>query len=212
MFRPNGLSAFTTRMETRRVRRRKTTSVFLAFALLLVGGAAAVSAAPDLFQAIGQTGGPNATRGVEGGDRVTLNIAIGGLGPGSAIRGRHIVENTSSQPLRYALSSSSVNGDGKGVRDIVRVTIKTADPSSGPAESCDSFVGAMLYTGRLGATSAGFGDSRIGGDAGDRILAAGQREALCFEIEMPLDAGNEFQGAVTASVWTIATEQVAGNS
>lgn len=196
-------------METRRARRHKKTSFFLAFALLLVGGAAAVSVAPDLFPASGQTA-PNGARGVEGGDRVTLNIPIGGLAPGAATRGRHIVENTSGQPLRYTLTSSSVDGDGKGLRDVVWVTIKASDPSSSDG-SCDSFDGSTLYAGRLGATSAGFGDPRIGGHAGDRLLAPGQREALCFEIEMPLEAGNEFQGAVTASVWTIATEQVEGN-
>ncbi len=199
-------------METRRARRHRKTSFFLAFALLLVGGAAAASAAPDLFPANGQPGGPNGVRGVEGGDRVALNIPLGGLTPGAATRGRHVVANTSGQPLRYALSSSSVNDDGKGLRDVVRVTIKTADLSSGSAASCDSFDGSTLYSGRLGATSAGFGDQRIGGHSGDRVLAAGQREAICFEIHMPLDAGNEFQGAITASVWTIATEQVAGNS
>lgn len=198
-------------MERRRARRHKKTSVFLAFTLLLVGGAAAVSAAPDLFPARGQTGGSNGARGIEGGgDRVTLNIPIGGLAPGAATRGRHIVENTSGQPLRYTLTSSSVDGDGKGLRDVVRVTIKASDPSSAGA-SCDSFDGSTLYAGRLGATSAGFGDPRIGGHAGDRLLAPGQRDALCFEIEMPLDAGNEFQGAMTASVWTIAAEQVDGN-
>jgi len=198
-------------METRRARRHRKTSVFLALTLLLVGGAAAVSAAPDLFSATGPTGGPNGARGVEGGDRVTLNIPVGGLAPGAATRGRHIVENTSVQPLRYTLASSSVDRDGKGLRDIVRVTIKASDPAS-PEGACDSFNGTTLYAGRLGATAAGFGDPRIGGHAGDRLLAPGQREALCFEIEMPLEAGNEFQGAVTASVWTIATEQVDGNS
>jgi hypothetical protein len=199
-------------VETRRARRHRKASCFLAFALLLVGGAAAASAAPDLFPVTGQTGGPNGARGVEDGDRVTLNIGLDGLAPGAATRGRHIVANTSRQRVRYALSSSSVNGDGKGLRDVVRVTIKTADRSSGSAASCDSFDGSTLYSGRLGATSAGFGDARIGGHAGDRVLAPGQHEALCFEIGMPLDAGNEFQGAITASVWTIATEQVAGNS
>lgn len=198
-------------MQTRRARRYKKTSFVLAFALLLVGGAAAVSAAPDLFPASGQTGGLTGAGGVEGGDRVTLNIPIGGLAPGAATRGRHIVENTSGQSLRYTLTSSSVDGDGKGLRDVVWVTIKASDPSSSDG-SCDSFDGSTLYSGRLGATSAGFGDPRIGGHAGDRVLAPGQREALCFEIEMPLDAGNEFQGAMTASVWTIATEQVDGNS
>jgi hypothetical protein len=195
-------------MTTRRVRRHKTTAVFLAFALLLVGGAVAVSAAPDLFVA----SGPDGARGVNGSDRVTLNIPLGGLIPGAIVRGRHVVANTSGQSLRYALSSRSVSGDGSSLRDVVLVTIRTADPSSGAAATCDANEGATLYSGRLGATSAGFGDPRIGGHAGDRVLAAGQREALCFEIEMPLDAGNEFQGAVTATVWTIATEQVAGNS
>jgi hypothetical protein len=195
-------------METRRARRHKKTSVLLALALLLVGGAAAASAAPDLFPA---SGGPNGGRGVDGGDRTTLNIPIGGLAPGTAARGRHLVENTSGQPLRYTLVSSSLDGDGKGLRDVVWVTIKASHPSS-PDGSCDSSEDATLYAGRLGATSAGFGDPRIGGQAGDRLLAPGQREALCFEIEMPLDAGNEFQGAVTSSIWTIATEQVDGNS
>ncbi len=199
-------------MEIRRARRhKKAASVFLAFALLLVGGAAAASAAPDLFPASGPTGGPNGVRGVEVGDRVTLNVPIGGLAPGTATRGRHIVENTGGQPLRYTLTSSSVDGDGKGLRNVVRVTIKASDPA-GPDASCDSFDGTTLYAGPLGATSAGFGDPRIGGHAGDRLLAPGQRDTLCFEIEMPLDAGNEFQGAVTASVWTIATEQVDGNA
>jgi len=139
-----------------------------------------------------------------------VSIPIGGLAPGASTRGRQVVLNTTDGPLRYALSSSTADYDGKGLRDVVRITIRTADPSSGPAASCGSFDGATLYSGRLGATSAGFGDPRIGGHAGDRVLAAGQREALCFEIEVPLDAGNAFQGAATASIWTIAIEQIAG--
>ena len=208
LFRLGGLSAFTVHMEARRVGRHRTNAIFLAFALLLVGGRAVVSAAPNLFAA----SGPNGARGFDGSDRVTLDIPLGGLIPGAIVRGRHVVANTSGQSLRYALSSRSVNADGKSLRDVVRVTIRTADPSSGAAATCDADEGATLYSGRLGATSAGFGDPRIGGHAGDRVLAAGQREALCFDIELPLDAGNEFQGAVTATVWTIATEQVAGNS
>ena len=198
-------------METLRARQHKKASVFLALALLLVGGAAAAAAAPDLFPAAGPTGSPNEAHGVEVGDRVTLNVPIGGLTPGTATRGRHIVENTGGQPLRYTLTSSSVDDDGKSLRDVIWVTSKASDPAS-PDASCDSFDGSTLYAGRLGADSAGFGDPQIGGHAGDRLLAPGQRDALCFEIVLPLDAGNEFQGAVTASVWTIATEQVAGNS
>lgn len=215
MFRPLGLLAFTVRMEMRRGGRHRKTAVFLAFALLLVGGAAAVSAAQDIFPAGGLMGGPAEARSVEGGDRVTLNIPIGGLAPGAFTRGRHVVENASGEPLRYTLSSSSADRDGKGLRDVVWITIKTSDRSQGGEvgleTSCDTFDGVTLYAGRLGAASAGFGDPRIGAHAGDRDLAAGERETLCFEIKMPLEAGNDFQGSSTASAWTIAMEQVTGN-
>jgi hypothetical protein len=198
-------------METRRVRQHKTTAVFLAFGLLLLGGTAVVSAAQDLLPRGGLIGGPAAGPGAGGRDAITLTIPIGGLAPGASTRVHQVVENSSDGPLRFALSSSTAEHDGKGVREVVRVTIKTADRSSGAA-SCDSFDGATLYSGPLGATSAGFGDPRIGGHNGDRLLPAGEREMLCFEIKMPLDAGNEFQGASASSVWTVALEQVAGNS
>ncbi len=51
----------------------------------------------------------------------------------------------------------------------------------------------------------------MGQQAGDRILGPGQRETLCIEITMPLDAGNAYQGAATSTTWTIAAEQVEGN-
>jgi hypothetical protein len=204
-------------METRRVRRHKTTAVFLACALLLLGGTAVASAAQDLFLGRGLIDGPSERHSdnAAAGELVTLTIPVGGLAPGASSRGQEVVENATDGPLRYALSSSTADHDGTGLRDVVRVTIKTSDRSvrdeAGAAASCVTFDGETLYAGRLGAAAAGFGDPRVGGNAGDRHLAAGKRETLCFEIEMPLDAGNEFQGSSTASVWTLAMEQVAGN-
>jgi hypothetical protein len=51
----------------------------------------------------------------------------------------------------------------------------------------------------------------MGDQAGDRFLASGGEEALCFEMAMSLDAGNGIQDSATTTVWTIAVEQVAGN-
>jgi hypothetical protein len=202
-------------METRRVRRHKTTAVLLAFGLLLLGGTAVVSAAQDLFPDGGLIGGPAAGHGAGSGNSITLTIPMGGLAPGASTRVHQVVENSTDGPLRFALSSSTADHDGKGVREVVWVTIKASDRSAGARDgaeaACDAFDGVTLYAGRLGAASAGFGDPRIGGHAGDRLLAAGERETLCFEIKMPLDAGNEFQGSSTSSVWTLAMEQLAGN-
>ena len=36
--------------------------------------------------------------------------------------------------------------------------------------------------------------------------------AAAVEKLLPLDAGNEFQGAITSTTWTIVVEQEAGNA
>jgi hypothetical protein len=89
---------------------------------------------------------------------------------------------------------------------------RSADVGSGLVGTCDRFDGATLYHGPLGAATARFGDAEMGGQPGDRLLGAGEREALCIEIGMRLDAGNEYQGASTSTTWTIDAEQEAGNA
>ena len=205
-------------METRRVGRPKTTAVFLAFALLLAGGAAAVSAARDLFPVGGLMGGPAQPRSDESGDEgdsFTLGIPIGGLAPGASTRGSQVVRNTTDGPLRYSLSSSTADHDGKGLRDVVLVTIKT----SADSPAARSARGLLRHVRRcdalLPAGSArhrpGFGDPRIGRTSGDRVLAAGEREMLCFEIRSASIWATSFRAPAPRPIWTIAIEQVAGN-
>ena len=179
--------------------------------LLALVGAAAASADSDTRPSAGDLSPSGEAGGVAVGDRQTFNIPIGGLTPGDTARGSHTVANSSRQSLRYAVSSTSANDDGKAVRDVLLVTIKTADLDSGSAASCDRFDGPTLYDGPLGADTAGFGDGRMGNQSGDRLLAPGQRETLCIEINMSLDTGNEYQGATTSTTWTIVAEQAAGN-
>ena len=178
--------------------------------LLVLVGAAVASAAP-LFPGAAGANQPGAAAGLHGGERHTLGIPTGNLTPGDTVRGRHVVANGASQSVRYSLSSASANDDGKSVRDIFQVTIRLADQASGAAATCEQFDGQILYDGPLGASTAGFGDAQMGGQTGDRPLASGQSETLCFEITMPGETGNEYQGATTSTAWTIATEQDAGN-
>jgi hypothetical protein len=178
--------------------------------LLVLGGAAVASAAP-LFPGAAGPNEAGAAVDHHGSERQTLSIPTGSLTPGDTVRGRHVVANGGSQSVRYSLSSASTNDDGKSVRDIFQVTIRLADPASGAAATCEQFDGQTLYDGPLGASTTGFGDAQMGRQAGDRPLASGQSQTLCFEITMPGKTGNEYQGATTATEWTIATEQDAGN-
>jgi hypothetical protein len=173
--------------------------------MLLALGAAAAASAESVFPGVARAGHGGAS------DTQTLSIPTGGLTPGDTVRGRHLIANGQGQALRYSLSSVSNDDDRKGVRDVMQVAIRTADPASGKAATCEAFDGTTLYDGPLGAATAGFGDVTMGGQAGDRLLASGQSETLCFEISLPGATGNEYQGATTATAWTIATEQQAGN-
>jgi hypothetical protein len=202
--------AFTGRVRSQPTRVRLRIAILLG-SLLVLGVAASASAFSLTFPGAGRAAHPGESRGLAVGEERTLGIPAAGGNPGETIRSRQVVVNADNQSLRYAVTSASTDDDRKGVRDILRVTIRTADHASGSAATCDRFDGSLLYDGPLGASTAGVGDARMGGQSGDRVLAAGQRETLCFEITMPIETGNEYQGATTFTTWTIAAEQEAGN-
>jgi hypothetical protein len=179
--------------------------------LLFVCAAGAAAAASITFPTMGASRQASEPAGIAIGTGPGFSLPVGGLDPGQESRGRQVVLNDERAALRYALRSASVNDDHKGVRDVLQVTIRTADLGSGSAGTCDQFDGTKLYEGPLGADGAGFGDAEMGGQPGDRILGPGEREALCIEIRMQSDAGNEYQGATTSTTWTIVAEQEAGN-
>jgi hypothetical protein len=191
---------------------RRIQIAMMAGILLLVTGAAAASAASagsTLFQHAHADETGRVTVGSS--HRYSLDLSLGSLMPGETVRARRLVGNEAGLAVRYALSSSSTDDDHRGLRDLLGITVKTADIGSGVAGSCTAFDGRTLYDGPLGPDAAGFGDARMGDQAGDRFLASGGEEALCFEMAMSLDAGNGIQGSATTMVWTIAVEQVAGN-
>lgn len=142
-------------------------------------------------------------------DALTLTTA--GLMPGDSVTDDVVVENDGSAELRYALSTSSTNADAKGLRDVLTLTVKTVDLTT-PSAPCDDFDGAStLYSGVLGASTAGFGSSSAGADSGDRTLAAAAAETLCFRVTLPSGTGNAYQSASTTTTFTFDAEQTANN-
>lgn len=132
-------------------------------------------------------------------DSTTLFTATG-IGPGQSGSAALVVSNSGSMALRYALTSSSTNADGLGLRAQLELTI-----SSGACPGGTALFGPAALSG------AAIGDPTQGADSGDRTLAAGAGETLCFAWSLPTSTGDAFQGAATTTTFTFAAEQTVAN-
>jgi spore coat-associated protein N len=142
-------------------------------------------------------------------DQLTLTSTA--MMPGDQVTDDVVVENDGTAQLRYAMSTSSTNPDGIALRDALTLTVKSIDVTT-PGTPCDNFDGAStLYSGVLGASTAGFGNPAAGSHTGDRTLNAGANETLCFRVELPSSAGNTYQSATTTTTFTFDAEQTANN-
>jgi hypothetical protein len=185
----------------RRGVRGRVVALFLALVGLLTAGAAVALADAELFPTAARPTLGEGVSALNPGASQTLDIPVTALAPGDATTARRTIVNTSTVPLRYALASESSNPDGRALRDVVLVTIT----------ACTEDAEMTLYDGPLGGAAAGFGDTAIGQQAGDRVLGPGERVTLCFAVTLGADTTNDHQGATTSTTWTIASEQVAGN-
>ena len=142
-------------------------------------------------------------------DALTLTTAT--MMPGDTVTDDVVVENDGTAELRYAMTTSSTNADGKNLRSVLTLTIKTVDVTD-PGTPCDDFDGSeTLYDGVFGASTADFGDATAGDQGDDRTLAAGANETLCFRVHLPDTTGNAFQGATMTTTFTFDAEQTSSN-
>lgn len=129
-------------------------------------------------------------------------FTVTNLMPGDTTSSTLTVQNNGTGQLRYSMVSSSTNADTKDLRSQLSLDVKAgACPGSGTS----------LYSGVLGASTAAFGNPAAGAQAGDRTLAAGTSEQLCFAATLPLATGNAYQGAATTTAFTFNAEQTANN-
>ena len=138
-------------------------------------------------------------------------ITYSSMKPGDSVTNSITVTNSGGSQLRYAISSSATNADGKGLKDQLVLTIKTVDATL-PATPCDDFDGSLLYTGDLDSTAGKLvGNNSQGAQAGDRTLSASTNEILCFRASLPLSTSTAYQGASTTGTFTFDAEQTANN-
>jgi spore coat-associated protein N len=133
---------------------------------------------------------------------------VGAVAPGWSDTYAIQVNNLGSLGLRYAVTSSSTNVDGKGLAGQLDAAVSTA--GSVPACSGADFVTSPLYSGKLSGLV--LGNPAAGQQSGDRAVSAASGEVLCVKLSMPKTvADNAFQGAETFTTLTFSSEQVVYN-
>jgi predicted ribosomally synthesized peptide with SipW-like signal peptide len=144
----------------------------------------------------------------------TALVTYASMVPGDVVTNPLVVSNGGSEPLRYAVSSTATNGDGKGLKDALVLTVKTVDVDG---VTCGSWDGQQLYTGDLDSSagliigSAATGQDGVAATGGDRSLAGGAAETLCFRVSLPSSAASSLQNATTTATFTFSSEQTRNN-
>ena len=126
--------------------------------------------------------------------------AVSGMMPGGTNTQALTIQNAGTASLRYAMTTVATNTLGDNLQLEVR-TLGT---------SCATFDGTVV----LAATAldgAAIGSPTQGAQTGDRTLAGGASEVLCFRVSLPLSAGNTLQGATSDATFTFDAEQTANN-
>ncbi len=138
-------------------------------------------------------------------------LTMDNMAPGDSVTAQLTVSNTVSVAgtpvpgtlaLRYAMTTVADNDDTLGLATTLTLVIKDE------GTNCTAFNGTELYTGTL---AAGFiGDPATGQQLGDRPLAAGANEVLCFRVTLPSDEEGPKDASTTAT-FTFDAEQTKNN-
>jgi hypothetical protein len=142
-------------------------------------------------------------------------LSSGALMPGDVIPvgvpGQVVtVSNTGTGALRYSITGTSTDADAKHLNTVLVLTVRQPDGNAGA--SCALFTGNVLFSAVVPTAGVNMvGDPTQGNQAGDRTLAAGTNETLCFKASLPLGTGNAFQGAASTYTFTFNAEQTANN-
>lgn len=139
---------------------------------------------------------------VEAGESTTT-LAVENMAPGDVARGRLEIRNAGSLPLIYALGATVDDG---GLASNLEL-------SSWLGGDCDvtPATGLLIDAAPLDRTEAIFGNQAPGRQAGDRRLAVGATETMCFIVTLPLDATNDAQGRTGTQTFTVFAEHDIGD-
>lgn len=183
--------------ETPRRRRRAIMAALLGLTVLSLG-AGMFSLA--VFTDTDASTGTFATGEVDIAASPDVAFTATGMIPGDEVTQALTISNDGTASLRYALSVAAPDTLG----GTLELTVKEE------GTDCATFDGTTVLATDI-LHGAGFGDSAQGDDAGDRTLAAGANEVLCFRVSLPLSADDTVQNESSSATFTFDAEQTANN-
>jgi spore coat-associated protein N len=131
-------------------------------------------------------------------DKTTALFGASGMMPGDVATGTILVSNSGTGALRYAITTEVVAGAAlAGQLDL--------DIYAGTACS-----GTAIFSGKL-SNPTPVGSTAQGPNSGDRDLASGDHETLCFRAALPLGTGDAFQDTSTDVTFHFVAEQTVNN-
>ena len=106
--------------------------------------------------------------------------------PGDSVTEDLVVTNAGTAELRYAMTTTATTALG----DELDLEVRDEDVDGG----CDDFDGGVVVAAGTTLDGAAFGSSAQGQDAGDRVLAGGASETLCFRVDAAAQRGHARPG------------------
>jgi hypothetical protein len=200
-----------------RTRRRRRQLIGLLFVVATVATIGAASFSLAIFTSTSTVGANAFTTGtiLLGVTPASAIFTSTDMMPGdsvpAAVAGQAVtIGNTGTGALRYAISGASTDADGKHLNTQLLITVRQPDGNAG--SSCTLMTGTQLFSAVVPTAGVNMvGDPTQGNQAGDRTLAAGTNETLCFKASLPIGTGNAYQAATSTYTFTFAAEQTANN-
>ena len=189
------------RQVDRRRKRRRGLAALLAALSALTLGAGSVSLA--LFTDTDSSTWSFTTGSIDIESNPDVMTAIPAMMPGDVAADSLTIVNNGTATLRYAMSTVATNPLG----GQLTVAVRAEDAGGG----CAAFTGAVIVAAGTTLNGAAIGNAAQGAQAGDRTLAGGASEVLCFRVTLPLSTNNTFQAATSLATFTFAAEQTANN-
>jgi hypothetical protein len=196
------MDQFTDQESTQRRRRRRRGIAALLTALsALTFGAGSISLA--LFTDSDSSTWSFTTGTIDIESNPAVVTAISAMMPGDVAKDSLTISNAGTATLRYAMSTVATNTLG----NQLEVAVRAEDAGGG----CTAFTGTVIVASGTVLNGAGIGSAAVGPQAGDRTLAGGASEVLCFQVSLPIGTGNTFQGVSSVATFTFNAEQTANN-
>lgn len=189
------------RRVARRSRRRTEIAALLGALAVLTLGAGSFSLA--LFTDTDTSTWSFTTGSIDLESNPAVMTAIPAMMPGDVAADSLTISNNGTATLRYAMSTVATNALG----DQLTVAVRAEDAGGG----CAAFTGAVIVASGTVLNGAAIGNAAQGAQAGDRTLAGGASEVLCFRVTLPLNTNGTFQAATSAATFTFVSEQTANN-